>query len=168
VKDLTGRRFGLLLVQEYAGKLDGVHCWRCLCDCGRETVVRCSDLLDGHTKSCGCLQRTQIIDNLRLVDGTSVTMLEAARKRVIASNTSGYNGVYQEKKNGRWRAQITFKGKTYYLGSYERIEDAVEARRRGEEMHEDFLTWYHNVYEKQAQGKDQEKKADSLSKVEKV
>ena len=53
--------------------------------------------------------------------------------RLIASNTSGHTGVYLDKKRGKWVAQITFKGKTHYLGSYAEKQEAVKARRRGEE-----------------------------------
>jgi len=142
-ENLMGRQFGLLTVLEYAGKVDGIHFWRCRCKCGKETVVRSNFLLTGHTKSCGCLQREQVLDNLRLVDGTSVTILEAAKHRLLATNTSGCRGVYLNKRTRKWVAQITFKGKTHYLGSYERFEDAVKARQRGEELHDDFLQWYY-------------------------
>lgn len=30
--------------------------WWCLCDCGTEKDVSSSDLLEGHSKSCGCLR----------------------------------------------------------------------------------------------------------------
>lgn len=30
---------GRLTVTEYAGKRDGMHRWKCICDCGNETVV---------------------------------------------------------------------------------------------------------------------------------
>lgn len=86
------------------------------------------------------------MDNLKLCDGTSVTILEASKHRMLSTNTSGYTGVYQNKKTGRWIAQITFKRKTYYLGSYEKIEEAVKARQRGEEMHDDFLKWYYEEH----------------------
>jgi hypothetical protein len=68
-------------------------------------------LITGHTKSCGLPSRGAILDNLRLVDGTSVTKLEAMRNRTISSNTSGYTGVYRQKNSGKWAAQITFKNK---------------------------------------------------------
>lgn len=45
----------------------------------------------------------------------------------------------------KWQAQITFRGKTYFLGAYEMIEDAVAARKRGEEMHDQFLEWYYTT-----------------------
>ena len=61
--DLTGRRFGRLLVLRREGTYyydDGfvaVPLWRCRCDCGRETVVQGSCLRRGTTRSCGCLHQ---------------------------------------------------------------------------------------------------------------
>lgn len=31
--------------------------WLCKCDCGEERIVNCHNLLRGHSRSCGCLQR---------------------------------------------------------------------------------------------------------------
>lgn len=144
-KDILGRHFGDLTVTAYDGNREGTYFWRCKCKCGKETVVRQNNLLLGHTKSCGCRQKTAYIENLKLVDGTSVTMLEAAcNQRLISTNSSGYNGVYRNNKSGKWVAQITFKGKTYYLGAFSEIKDAVKARRTAEErMYGEFLEWYY-------------------------
>lgn len=142
-KDYIGKRFGRLTVTAYVGKRDGMHRWKCVCDCGNETIVGQTLLQTGKTKSCGCLQSEIYRDNLKLIDGTSVTILESGKDRLIASNTSGHTGVYLNRKNGYWIAQITFKGKTYYLGSYADKQDAIRARKRGEEMHDDFLEWYY-------------------------
>ena len=143
LKEFVGKRFGQLTVIEYAGKRAGMHRWKCICNCGNETIVDQTLLQIGKTKSCGCIQKDIYKENLKLVDGTSVAILEANKNRLITSNTSGHTGVYQNKKNGKWVAQITFKRKTYYLGSYGKIEDAIKARQRGEEMHDDFLEWYY-------------------------
>ena len=145
LKDYVGKRFGRLTVVDYAGKQAGMHRWRCLCDCGRETVIGQSNLQSGWTKSCGCLQSSTLRENLQLVDGTSVRLLESHRKGLLSSNKSGCTGVYQSRR-GKWIAQITFKGKTYYLGSYEEKGDAICARKRGEEMHDEFLRWYYLVH----------------------
>lgn len=142
LKSYTGSRFGQLTVIGYAGKKNGMHRWQCRCDCGNETTVGQTLLQSGKTKSCGCLQAAIIADNLKLCGGTSVTILQARKNKRMSTNTSGYTGVYQNKRTGKWIAQITFKRKTYYLGSYEKIEDAIKARRRGEEMHDDFLNQY--------------------------
>lgn len=140
IKDFVGRRFGGLTVLEYAGKQRGMHRWRCRCDCGNETVVGQTLLQSGRTKSCGCLQASIYKENLKLTEGTSVTILRAIKSgRLVKTNTSGYNGVYYNNRRDRWVAQITFQGKTKYLGSFELLADAVEARRQGEKIYDDFL-----------------------------
>ncbi len=148
MQDLTGKVFGRLTVLRREEQKNGTGYWRCRCECGRETVVRYLYLISGHTKSCGCLQKEKIVDNLRLVDGTSVTILETMKDRLLASNTSGYNGIYWNKRLQKWTAQITFKRKTYYLGSYGRIEEAVKIRRSAEAMHDDFLEAYYAEHPK--------------------
>lgn len=56
--DLTGRRFGRLLVIEFVGKDKNRNTlWLCKCDCGKETIVVRNSLNSGHTKSCGCYLR---------------------------------------------------------------------------------------------------------------
>ena len=73
--DLTGRRFGRLLVLERAGSYVcdyGTHSsptWRCRCDCGRETVVLGLALRRGNTRSCGCLQRELAAETRRREKG---------------------------------------------------------------------------------------------------
>lgn len=58
VKDLTGQRFGRLLVLGYAGSTSAKQSrWLCRCDCGQETTVTRQLLTDGKTSSCGCFQR---------------------------------------------------------------------------------------------------------------
>lgn len=76
-EDLTGRILGRLAV--ISPLEDKLGYWKCKCECGNETAVKYDYLISGHTKSCGCLQKTQIIENLKLVDGTSVTKLEAGQ-----------------------------------------------------------------------------------------
>lgn len=53
--DLIGNRFSRLLVLERAPYGNTSHVmWRCLCDCGQETINTSQSLRAGHTKSCGC------------------------------------------------------------------------------------------------------------------
>lgn len=64
-KDLTGKKFGRLLVIEHAG-VHTTPCgtkrqlWKCVCDCGAEKIVQGNALLQGHTKSCGCWKYEKI------------------------------------------------------------------------------------------------------------
>lgn len=53
--DLTGQRFGKLVVLENMGKLDGHrYYWKCQCDCGTIANIKGDSLRSGNTKSCGC------------------------------------------------------------------------------------------------------------------
>lgn len=57
--NLIGQRFGRLAVVERAkvqsSKAEDHHAyWVCVCDCGKSSVVRGSDLRNGNIKSCGC------------------------------------------------------------------------------------------------------------------
>lgn len=57
--DLTGRVFNHLTVIKkaddfYDKKGRKLIQWVCRCDCGKEIVVRGSNLISGNTKSCGC------------------------------------------------------------------------------------------------------------------
>ncbi len=144
LKDFVGKRFGQLVVMEYAGKRAGMHRWRCVCDCGNETVVGQTLLQSGKTKSCGCIKQSQIFENMKFVENTSVAALEARMNRPpISTNNSGYNGVHLG-KSGKWVAQIGFQGKKYHLGTFDRIEDAIDARKQGEKMYDDFLSQYYS------------------------
>lgn len=55
--DLTGQRFGRLVVMERAENKGNAVTWLCKCDCGAETLVSGKDLRRGHTQSCGCFHR---------------------------------------------------------------------------------------------------------------
>lgn len=55
--DMRGQRFGRLTCVEVAKGTNHGAEWRCKCDCGGETTARRWNLLEGLTKSCGCLKR---------------------------------------------------------------------------------------------------------------
>lgn len=59
--DLTGQRFGRLLVLERCGSDKQKNAtWKCLCDCGNQTVKSGVYLRNGDTKSCGCLHKETV------------------------------------------------------------------------------------------------------------
>lgn len=65
VKNLKGQKFGRLVARERIVKPVGESkqrhsFWYCDCDCGNETLVRTCHLLNGRTKSCGCLNKEMV------------------------------------------------------------------------------------------------------------
>lgn len=59
--DLTGERFGRLIVLRDVGRYNGGVLWLCECDCGRLIRVASGKLREGVTKSCGCWRRDNMI-----------------------------------------------------------------------------------------------------------
>lgn len=55
--DLVGQKFSRLLVIKFdkIGKHRGAQ-WKCLCDCGKTTIVGSNSLKMGRIRSCGCLK----------------------------------------------------------------------------------------------------------------
>lgn len=67
VKDITGRRFGRLVVTAFCDTVRGHGYararWHCLCDCGATTISYSTHLLAGQAMSCGCIQATHRMSN---------------------------------------------------------------------------------------------------------
>ena len=55
--DLTGEKFGRLLVLSRVENKDGYVRYLCKCDCGNTIITRGTRLKSGGVKSCGCLQK---------------------------------------------------------------------------------------------------------------
>lgn len=80
LKDLTGQRFGRLVVIARQGSSpQGTATWRCLCDCGHEIVVSGWSLRSGNTKSCTCL-KNEIAKELFTVHGQCMSRLHCVWK----------------------------------------------------------------------------------------
>lgn len=134
--DLTGKRFGKLIVIKRVGSKNSSPTWECKCDCGNTKIVSSKNLIYGLVKSCGCLREDFCKNELRekyqeyRVEGTNVAFLKS--KKLNSNNKSGVRGVHKNKR-GKWRAEIVFKKKWYHLGVYDKFEDAVKARKEAEE-----------------------------------
>ena len=135
--DLAGKRFGRLLVMREEGSSgSGGLLWRCLCECGRTCVVGTKELRNGNTSSCGCGNDENRARNMRArsdaihVDGTNLASIASGKLR--PDNKTGVRGVYRT-KSGRYKAAITFQGRTKYLGTFDELADAAEARREAEQ-----------------------------------
>lgn len=113
--EIIGQKFNRLTVIEFShiDKWRGA-CWKCLCDCGNETVLQWSALKSGGTKSCGCVQK----ENLK----------KLANKRRLPEGVAACNALIIKYKNqakkrgieqGLTDEQIIafHKGNCHYCGS---------------------------------------------------
>lgn len=59
LKNIAGQKFGKLTVleiDEQTSAEKGRVFWKCQCDCGKITSIYSSNLINGITKSCGCIR----------------------------------------------------------------------------------------------------------------
>lgn len=123
VIDLTGKRFGRLTVierNEKTTKSCSVY-WKCICDCGNETIVSRNSLRSSHTKSCGCLFSENIA-----IYGKRQNDNPVARKN---NKSTGIKNISYVPTHGFtcYRVLIVRENKTYlhYLPT---LQDAVRAK----------------------------------------
>ena len=72
--DISGEKFGRLLVLHRAENRGGITCWNCKCVCGKTVEVAGADLKRGRTRSCGCL-RSDITTKRNTTHNSSYTRL---------------------------------------------------------------------------------------------
>lgn len=92
--DLTGEKHNFLTVIKQAGRTKDRHIlWECKCDCGNITYVSSRDLVTGHIKSCGCIQK-ESVRKARYIhgdrDGRLYSVWKTMKKRCEDSNCKSY------------------------------------------------------------------------------
>lgn len=145
-QDITGQKYRMLTALYPTPARDqkkGSVIWHCRCDCGKEVDISLETLKYSTIVSCGC-QREKCNQNLPKhlthIACTSIDILRS--KKVRSDNKSGHPGIYRI-ENGRFRAEITFQRKRYYLGKYDTMEEALYVRRQAEEtLHDRFMEFY--------------------------
>lgn len=93
--DITGQRFGRLLVVSISGASGNKRFWNCKCDCGTEKAISGNGLKAGDSKSCGCLNRELVVSR-PTTHGMSKTRIFGIWKGM---HTRCYNPNYAGYKN---------------------------------------------------------------------
>lgn len=98
LRDLTGQRFGKLIVIERAENYIQPNGqkktkWKCICDCGNEIVTVGHNLTRGVCTSCGCVRKEKVI-KMNKTHGKSNHILyskwEHIKDRCLNPNDKGY------------------------------------------------------------------------------
>lgn len=69
--DLTGRRFGRLIVVKRVNQKGERPKWLCKCDCGQEKIISSCSLLRGSSNSCGCLAKEKNVSRSTTHSGSN-------------------------------------------------------------------------------------------------
>jgi hypothetical protein len=125
-KDLTGLRFGRLVVLHDSGKRTKAReiIWSCKCDCGNHIDVRGANLKDKMTQSCGCLSK------------------EKSSECILDDETASINRVIQNYKRGASKRGLVWElsydevkklilSSCHYCGQTETNFTKVRAHQKG-------------------------------------
>lgn len=93
--DISGQRFGRLTAVKYVGSNKGWGAiWECVCDCGNTVNVKKGSLMTGGTKSCGCLNREQLLTPKYDLAGNQFGFLKVIKQMKCSSKNNGTNWLY--------------------------------------------------------------------------
>lgn len=145
-KDITGKTFGRLYIER--NDESNPNYVICKCECGNIKRIR-KDTITRKNKpvhSCGCIKKEaardrvlkyghNINENCKMSRkyGTNFGIIERCNhpgKR----NKSGHVGVCLNKR-GKYEAYIGVNKSKMYLGCFDKIQDAIDARREAEEIY---------------------------------
>lgn len=172
-KDISGQRFGRLLVIEKTNERSGSNIkWRCQCDCGNIIITSGHNLRKGLSKSCGCWKDELSSERARLKEGNSNLNILFLRYK---NNAKEYNREFSLTKEEfisitssrcHYCNCIPYRS-TFAKGTYKEyicngidridntkgytIENSVPCcwrcnNAKKEDTEEDFLTWIVQVY----------------------
>lgn len=149
VDDITGNRYGRLVVLEFSHTANRESYWKCKCDCGNTCTCKSKALKEGGVVSCGCKNKENKANLYKtdkgFVEGTSLSAISPSRK-LNKNNKTGVRGVSFHAQKQKYRVQITFKGKCKLVGMYDNLEDAKQARLKAED---EYFGEYLEKYGKQ-------------------
>lgn len=105
-----------------------------LCDCGESIISSLADLMSGHTKSCGCLQRERTSESSITHNMSSTNFYKifvALRKRCNNKNDKDYNNYGGRGIKCLWKSFLEFKDDMYesyqdHLLSHGRLQTSID------------------------------------------
>ena len=131
-EDLTRKEYGFLKVTAMLpleGKVE------CICKkCGRtekhgisqiKLMTQCKERtkVEMGNKISQALSQSEFYKN-----GTFLSAWESERK-LNNNNSSGHRGISYDKVRNKWRAYIKYQRKNIFIGRFDTIEEAIEARK---------------------------------------
>ena len=143
--DLTGKRFGKLVVVKYHHPSQKGAFWLCLCDCGKEKVAWGNTLRKGETTSCGCLTRELLA---RPKPATQIDMTGKRYGRLVAIERDGsvelsfWKCVCDCGYIGTFHGQNLRSGYTKSCGCLHR---EIVATAGGASNTPEYETWWHMI-----------------------
>ena len=133
IDDITGQRFGRLVVDSFAYTKNYKAYWNCTCDCGNKCIKMGKYLRNGDTKSCGCynIERTRKMGKANAKPNKYEILEDGETVKVYFNNTDNYflcdldewspiEGLFTwyESEKGYARTKLPYDNKWMFFHSY--------------------------------------------------
>lgn len=149
LENLIGKRFAYLKAI-HPEKLGGKIMWLCECKCGKLIYVETKYLKSGRIRSCGCMNYKEgklgaspakcramlaMASSINCYKGTQVPLIDTSKTAPGRKGMSGVRGVTWDKEAGKWKATIICQRKNHFLGRFDSLQEAAEARAKAEDKY---------------------------------
>ena len=127
-RDLTGQRFGKLVVLERAGvNHEKRQLWKCKCDCGNIHITNERNLILKICQSCGCLSSKGEMEIEKILKENNLSYI----KQYSYHDLKGLNGGllrfdFAILKDGEVQYLIEFQGEQHYKNSGSWFDNPIE------------------------------------------
>ncbi len=141
-EDMTGLRFGKLLVERLSYRDPGTRkrFWLCRCDCGREKIIPHSSLTRG-SQSCGCISRDQVTNRNHkhgLCGTRTHRCCQSMVGRVMCKSSKDYARYSKLGMDPRWRDFLVFRAD---IGDAPSPEHTIERKDNSRGYWPDNCCW---------------------------
>lgn len=148
LNDLTHQQFGQLTVIHYAGSHRDRSSWLCKCSCGNEIVVGQSELVYGHTLSCGCLRSSygeQRIEEI-LCENNIQYKKEYIFPDLLSENNKPLRfdfAIFDEQN--QLKCLIEYDGEQHYSSKVDKIWTDTQEQRKKRDILKNNYALLHNI-----------------------
>lgn len=133
--DLTGKRFGQLIVLEEAEgrKINHRSSWLCKCDCGETKIISGNSLVSGKTISCGCINSKGELKIKKFLDDNNIKYQQ--QKSFIGLKGTGNKCLTYDFYLPDYNVLIEYQGEQHYkpiehFGGEEHYNRQIEHDKR--------------------------------------
>lgn len=132
--DLTGKRYGKLVVINFTGEVNahGEKLYKCQCDCNNITIAATGKLQNGDTKSCGCLNSYQELQIIELLNQYQINFIQQYSFQDLIAISRPARFDFAIMKQNKLFGLIEYNGIQHYIdkGNFGKVQREITDKKK--------------------------------------